>query len=249
MKKYFFIIIFFTLNTISASESIKISVGEWAPYISKSLPDYGVASKIVSEAFLLEGIKVNYVFLPWKRAFIMAKDNDVDASLLWVITDEREEQFLFSDIVITGKAVFFHQKNFPFDWTDIRDLAKYKFGGLLSASYPWVEECKSLGIELDMVLAWNEEQNFTRLLYERIDLFSLDLLVGSYLLLNEFSLEERNKVTYHKKVIEEWNYRLIFSRYINSDRNAELITKFNSGLSQLISSGRYDEILSIYLIK
>lgn len=251
MPKSFIVIIilFFTFNVGAASESISISVGEYPPYISESLPYYGIAAQIVSEAFAKEGIEVHYVFVPWNRALRMTENNDTDASLLWVITEEREKIYLFSDIVITGKAVFFYQKNFAFDWTDYYDLEGLRFGGLSSASYPWLDECRSLGINLSIDLVQSDKQNFGKLLLGRIDLFSLDLLVGSYLLLHEFTSEERNNTTYHKKVIEEWDYRLLFSRHINTNRNIELISKFNSGIAELIDSGRYDEIINNYLFE
>ncbi len=91
MKKLFigfFIIISFVFNqNVIAEETIRIANGEWMPYHSKSLPHYGAGSRIVTEAFALEGVKVKWGFMPWKRGYIQAKkgyqwDAQLDGSKL-----------------------------------------------------------------------------------------------------------------------------------------------------------------------
>lgn len=61
--------------TSHAQETIRITNGEWEPFLSQHSPHYGINSHIVSEAFRLEGIQVKWGFFPWKRAFIEARDN------------------------------------------------------------------------------------------------------------------------------------------------------------------------------
>lgn len=90
--KQMLIVLFFlsiSLN-VYAQESIRLTNGEWPPYLSKDLKHYGVASRIVTEAFDLEGIKVEYGFFPWERALELAKHGDWDGSLVWFHTPKRE---------------------------------------------------------------------------------------------------------------------------------------------------------------
>ncbi len=48
------------------SKTIRLTNG-WQPYLSKDVPHHGFASHIVTEAFALVGVEVEYGFFPWKR--------------------------------------------------------------------------------------------------------------------------------------------------------------------------------------
>ncbi|MBF0233705.1 MAG: hypothetical protein HQK65_11810 [Desulfamplus sp.] len=65
-----------------AKEIIRLTNGEWPPYLHKELKYYGVASRIVTEAFALEGITVEYDFFPWGRAYEYAKSGEWNGSLI-----------------------------------------------------------------------------------------------------------------------------------------------------------------------
>ena len=56
-------------SSASAAETIRITNGEWPPFTSERLPDKGPLSRIVAEAFALEGISVEYGYFPWRRAY------------------------------------------------------------------------------------------------------------------------------------------------------------------------------------
>lgn len=54
-------------------ETITLTNGEWAPYLSESFKYGGFLSRVCSEAFALEGVDVEYEYLPWKRAYESAR--------------------------------------------------------------------------------------------------------------------------------------------------------------------------------
>ncbi|MEE9297196.1 MAG: amino acid ABC transporter substrate-binding protein, partial [Phycisphaerae bacterium] len=60
------------------SKTIRLTNGEWQPYLSKDSPHHGFASHIVTEAFALVGVEVEYGFFPWKRSFKLAKEGTWD---------------------------------------------------------------------------------------------------------------------------------------------------------------------------
>lgn len=227
-------------------EKISITVGEWSPYISENLENYGLATQIVSEASKLAGIEIEYVFLPWNRAYHSAKEGDNEATLLWVKTPEREKYFYFSDTIVSGTAVFFHLKNFPFKWKKLDDLADLRIGGLLSASYPWFEKAVKDGIDLKIELVTDDRLNFVKLLNNRIDIFSLDIYRAGSILKTSFTNDEITSITYNKKPIEEWKYCLLFSKKY---KNSEYLTRlFNRGLRKLKKNNRYEEIINKFKI-
>ncbi len=77
MKKYLFVKIFmlFSLSVPSAfaGEEIRLTTGEFPPFISENLKYYGPAPHIVTKAFASEGVSVKFRVFPWKRAYITAK--------------------------------------------------------------------------------------------------------------------------------------------------------------------------------
>jgi len=236
-----FVAIIYPLIGVS-EEPVRITIGEWTPYLSKELKHYGVAAHIVTEAFAKEGIEVQYKFLPWKRAEQYVISGEQEGSILWVRTEERAKVFLFTEVMLAGDAVFFHLKSFPFDWQTYQDLAKLRIGGLVSATYPWVEKAKEQGIHLKIYPVINEKQNFAKLLKQRIHVYGMDRLVGYNILQTHFSSEEAQKVTHHPRPVETWPYRLIFSKQV--ERSPRLVEAFNKGIQYLKKQKRIQKYLT-----
>ena len=126
-----------SLNFSIAEETIQISTGEWTPYISEQLKHSGVVAHIVSEAFALEGIKVKYHFMPWKRAMMEAKVGTYAASIIWSRSEKRQQDFLYSEPVMPKKVVYFHLKSYDFKWSNLDDLKglKVRASGRMTAKF------------------------------------------------------------------------------------------------------------------
>ena len=58
-------------SALSKEQVIRLANGEWPPYTSKDLPNYGLGSQIVSEAFAEVGIKVEYGFFPMEALLLV----------------------------------------------------------------------------------------------------------------------------------------------------------------------------------
>jgi len=228
---------FLTPLTALPNESITITNGEWPPYLSKQLKHHGFVSHIVSDAFKLKSIDVNYTFRPWKRAFEESKSGRVNGSVVWSATDERKDDFLFSDPVIIGKSVLFHLKDKQIDWKKFSDLKKYKIGGTLGYEYRFEHE---KGISIERVAS--DELNFRKLLWKRIELFPSDKDAGYIILNKHFSSEEISKITYHPLPYDQTSYSLILSK--KHPDSVRLLSIFNEGLQELRASGRYNQIVS-----
>ncbi|WP_163831367.1 type 2 periplasmic-binding domain-containing protein [Spartinivicinus ruber] len=77
-----------TYLNAKALQQVKIANGEWQPYTSNKMKNYGVVTHIVTEAFKVEGINVTYDWLPWKRAYQSVVDGKLDASPGWIQTEQ-----------------------------------------------------------------------------------------------------------------------------------------------------------------
>lgn len=221
---------------------VRVALGEWPPYASQNLRQYGVAAHLLREALATQGLQTQFNFYPWQRVYENIKEGHDEVSPLWVWTEQRAQDVYFTEVLLEGTAVFFHLKDDPFDWHDYPDLQGLRVGGLLSASYPWVETARQQGVTLQMEWVVNERQNFEKLLKgKRIRLFSLDKLVGYDLLHSHFSAADLARVTHHPKAVETWAYRLIVSK--RSPRAQQLVAALNKGLRQLKRSGKLAQYL------
>ncbi|MBF0225832.1 MAG: transporter substrate-binding domain-containing protein [Desulfobacterales bacterium] len=241
-KLIFTIFIIISISKIAYNEEIvRITNGEWPPYLSEKLKHYGVASHIVTEAFALEGVKVQYGFFPWSRAFDLAEKGEWDGSAIWTWSKEREKEFYISDPVVESGYVFFHLKNLPFDWNNIEDLKGYKIGGTLEYNYgePF-ENAEKKGI-INVIRIPKDELNFAKLLGKRIDIFPMTLDVGYTILHENYTPEVVSTVTNHLKPLRVDPLHLLLSKKI--PKNKELIILFNNGLKKLREIGKLDEYL------
>lgn len=220
---------------------IRVTNGEWPPYLSETLPHYGLASRIISEAFALKGITVEYGFFPWARSLMLAQNGEWDGSAVWFKNAEREKDFYFTDPVIKSDYVFFHLKSYAFDWKEIKDLAGKNIGATIDYDYgdAFTQAEKAGTIAVERVPS--DEQNFKKLLAGRIDIFPLDVNVGLAMLRQNFTPEEAAQITYHPLPVRSDFLYLLLSKKVA--RNEEMAAVFNAGLQELTASGKLQQFI------
>ncbi|WP_163831002.1 substrate-binding periplasmic protein [Spartinivicinus ruber] len=231
---------------VFSKDVIRIASGEWPPFLSQHYNEYGAGSHIVKEAFALEGIKVVYIFYPWKRSMETAKDGKVDATLLWSKNKERAKYFLFSDPVLTLRHVFFHRKDFQFDWKTIENLKQYKIG--VTRGYFYGEQIQN-AIEnklIDTEIGNTDIINLKKLIAKRIQLFIIEPEVGYELLVKNFSASDQKLLTNHHRAIQERQWYLLVSN--KSPQAEKWLEKFNKGLAKLKKQGTIDKIMDDVLM-
>lgn len=228
--------------TVQARDKIRITNGEWPPYLSENLPHYGIASRIITEAFSSEEIDVEYGFFPWARSLKFAEVGEWDGSAVWLSTAEREKLFYLSDDVFKSTWVFFHKKDLNFDWKNYTDLKPYVIGGTLEYKYSeeFVQAEKDGLIVVNRVP--NDEQNFKLLVADRVQLFPNDLIVGYNMLKNKFQKEENQLITHHNRPLRVDPMHLLLNRV--NPKNKIMMEKFNRGLAKLKQSGQLEKYLS-----
>ncbi len=237
------VIVFFFLTLsmgVRAEETIRLTTGEYPPYVSETLQHNGYVSDIITKAFALEGITTEIRFYPWKRAYATAQKEKWDGTILWVKSPEREQAFYLSDPVAEGRVVFFYLKNYPFDWKTIDDLTQTKIGGTLGYVYgDDFENAEKIGkIKTDRTAT--DAQNFKKLLARRFNIFPISQDVGYYLLYRDFTPEQIDLFTHHPKTLKISLYHLLLPK--KHSRSEFLLHTFNKGLRRLKESGQYDQI-------
>lgn len=240
MVKLFFVLTLMLAAPLARGDDITLTNGEWRPYLSETLPHQGVLSRIVTEAFALEGVTVHYVFRPWPRAYAEALQGKAQGSIVWSKGkpgSSRNRDFLFSDVVYEEVSVFFHRKDVAFNWSRFDDLLKYRVGGVAGYEYPFENVP---GMRIDR--ANNDELCMRKLLAGRFDIFPSSLGVGLSVLRERFSRAEAAQITWHPGEYNKTRYHLILSR--DFKRAPYYAALFNKGLKRLKDSGRYAEYLA-----
>jgi len=226
----------------SAEETIRLASGEWPPYQSEELKYAGVASRIVTEAFALEGIKVEFGYFPWKRSYKLAETGQWDGTFLWFDTPERREIFYISDPVMDIQYVFFHLKSYSFDWNTIDDLKGIEIGA--TAEYDMGKEFQSAekAGEIKVQRVPTDEQNFKKLLLGRIQIFPCDSEAGYAMIQKNLTPDQIELFTHHPKPVKADPHNLLLSKKV--ERNKRMIELFNKGLKQLKESGKFDQYIA-----
>lgn len=167
-----------SLRAEEALTDITLANGEWPPFQSEMLPDYGTISKIVSEAFALEGVKVHYRFFPWLRAINDARAGQVDGTLIFSANEQRRRDFLISDPVMFGKMILYFPKARHPEWRSLADLANLRLGVGLGSEYcDEFHELQRVG-RLKLDVARTEDLSFAKLAIGRIDALIIEQYSG-----------------------------------------------------------------------
>lgn len=223
----------------SAEQQVRVASGEWAPFTGKQLKHGGFCGHVVSSAFQLAGYRTQFSYYPWKRALNLTAQGTELASLCWIKTPERVENFYFSDPVLNQQKVFFHRKDLRLNWSSVADLTKYKLVGIRGHSYGKMLDTAIANDELDVFQVSSEVQALRLILSDRFDLFVIEKTVGETVLASQFDGKDTARITSHPRVVQESDYFLIISKHQPLDKVRQLLTAFNKGLAELKSTGAY----------
>lgn len=244
MIKKIKLLLFTVLFSANLFANVTLTIGEYAPYTSKTNLKGKISEVIVREAFKLENINVIYKYYPWIRAYNLAKAGTSDGTFPWQKIDDRTKDFIYTqEILIQISDVFFHLKSLDFQWENIEDLKKYKIGG--TVAYSHITTLKDAGITVHVVS--KEELNFKKLLIKRIDAYPTSIFVGYDYINKLFDPEKAALFTNHPKQLTNGNHFLLISKKTKNAQN--LADKFDRGLRKLKKSGRYDEIIADFLFR
>ncbi|WDD96936.1 substrate-binding periplasmic protein [Thalassomonas actiniarum] len=223
-----------------AQETIRITTGEYPPYYSQKLTNYGPIPDIVIQAFAHANIKVEFGFFPWSRSLELAKSNHWDASCCWFDTSQWYEYFNYSDVLVSRDKIFFHLKSYPFDWQSYEDLKGIKIGATARHAYGEKFAAANKTGKLLIEDAPTNAMNLKKLFAGRINIFPIERQVGYQLLADLFTPEETQLFTHHPKILFSGRVRLLISK--KNPKSQYFMKKFNQGLKMLKESGEYEQL-------
>ncbi len=222
---------------------LQIATGELAPYATTLRSDNGIALSVVQEAFQMQGVDVQYTFLPWSRALAETKVGKWDGTAYWGKKPVHETDFLISDNVLTEQWVFVHRKELGFDWHALSDLRPYRVAMVRDYTYTPALWAMAQAGELKVENLPDDISALKLLLLGRIDLAPMELNVACDLLRRNFSTEEAAQLTAHPKLMTDtFTTHLMLPR--KRTESSARMQVFNQGLKHLKDSGRHAQLLS-----
>ena len=222
---------------------IRLANGEWPPYTGLHLPGHGCDSQVVTEAFGLENIRVEYEFLPWARGLMLSQNGAVDGAVEWAGTaEQRRTHFVSSEPLSNQQWVFFHRKDTEVSWHRLDDLVGRTIG--LTIGYAYSDLFVSLRQRHPEMFkeAASDLLNFKKLLAGRIDLFPVERAVGLHVIGRDLHARDREVLVFSPQALAEFRPYLLLSRALPA--NEERMRLFDRGLRRLKDNGRYDAIMS-----
>ncbi len=223
------------------AKDFTILSGEWAPYVSESLPGGGPTGQIVTEAMAAVGHTVQFKYVPWKRTEVMTQAGKSIATFPWSTTSEFEKTCYLSSPLAVQKMVFFYlkSKHPGWDYTDLNALKRLKVGGSLGYSY--VQLFEDAGIKASY--APTIEHSLKKLISERIDVAPESQLVGWNTIKEKFS-SDADKIASSETALFKKPLYLMVSK--NHPQGKELFDAFEKGFKMIKDNGRYRQILDKY---
>jgi polar amino acid transport system substrate-binding protein len=168
------------------AEKVKLATGEWIPYTSAALEDYGEFTRLVSIVLNEMGVEPEYLFYPWRRCYDSVVKGRVWAAFPYSFTEERAGEVWYTDVLHYSTTVLFYFQKpgeiKQFTYNDIADLKNYRMGGV--PGYFYEETFREAGLEVDY--ASKEISAMEKLKLGRIDLLPLNDAVGWNLIRNHF---------------------------------------------------------------
>lgn len=222
------------------TRTISIATGEYPPWTGEKLPHHGYVNHIVSEAFASQGVRVKFVYQPWKRVFEESRQGKFDATSYWYDNTERRQFMLFSEPLITNRTVFFQRRDEkPIHWKNLSDLASYRMSATLGFTYS-DDFYRAINHKvINPVMLPSDVQNLKLLMAKRVDVFATDEMSGFYMAA-QLSIDPRKLRVIEPALSKPEGYLL--ANKTNPDSEV-IIRTFNLGLRAIKANGKYREIL------
>lgn len=228
---------FFVLTFSIFSQGImKLATDCYEPFYGPELKNNGVITELALEALKSEGIDLNIEFVPWQRAYVMAKEGKYHGLLGALYTDERSRHFLYSKKIFDISIGLFAKRRKGISYDKLDELKKYKIG--IVRGYNYSEEFDQADY-LNKIESSTSEKSLNLFINDRIDILAGPKKVIECYLDKNFP-EEKDEIVY----IGELDVRPLYILVSKKVEEGEyFINKLDVGFENIKNSGIYDKIM------
>jgi polar amino acid transport system substrate-binding protein len=232
-----------TSEPTDTSDEILLVTGEFPPHSGETLEGGGYATEIVRAVFAEMGYPVRIEFYPWARAEAMVENGEAWGTFPYLVNEERQAKFFFSDPFIYYRELFFFygDKMKNVEYEEFSDLQPYRIGG--ATGYWYIPVFEEAGLTVD--IAPDDLENLNKLKAGRVDLYPLNEAVGWWLIQNNFPDDVGSFGTLEKPSYLGDGRIMVGRSYPGGEA---LLQEFNAALAKIQANGTYAEIYEKYNI-
>nr|WP_018152238.1 transporter substrate-binding domain-containing protein [Leeia oryzae] len=108
IKRLGLLILFLVASSFASAAKISLVTGDYVPLTGPSLKNQGPITELVTAIFTAAGYDVGPVtMLPWARGQLLTKQARYHATFPYSKNAEREQDFLYSDVILHSDIFFF----------------------------------------------------------------------------------------------------------------------------------------------
>ncbi|MEH6590068.1 MAG: transporter substrate-binding domain-containing protein [Halioglobus sp.] len=220
-----------------AEKPIRLMANISPPYVDQNLPNQGLALELVENAFSRTDYSPEFTIERWSRAMEGVRVGLYDALATAWRTEERDQDFLFSEPYLDSRLVILKLRASPGYYRSLESLAGRRLG--VRADYAYGIDFSAIS-GLRLVEENHMIQNLLNLLNGKVDFVIGDLRTIN-LQLTEFLADKKTK-------FEVVNIDLpTRARHVAAGRSVQgheqLIAEFNRALAKTRKDGSYDAII------
>ena len=216
------------------AETIALATGEWIPYTSSGMEQFGEFTEQVTIVLAEMGMQPEYRFYPWPRCFDSVLKGRVWAAFPYSHTEERAKKVLFSTPLSCSKTVFFYygkdSDKEPYRFDRLEDLRDYIVGGV--AGYFYEELFQKAGLDVDY--ASDEISGLEKLKRGRVDLMPVNEKVGRHLIQTHFPDDIDRFHTLSRPMSLDSLHLIVSKSYPDAEK---ILLRFNATLQQCREKG------------
>ena len=234
-----FIFLFSFIGSVVAEPTLLVVGDPLAPFeYEKDGEPAGLDVDIATHIFNQLGIAFEIRLVPWKRAWQMIEDGAADA----VFSTSRKparEPFLYypKEDMWVSEYTFFVKKGKKVDPYLGYDSAKGKTIGVIKG-YSYHDSFWAANLKLEEVISL--ENNFKKLLVDRVDMVVTDKIVGQFTL-KQMGLQ--NQVEFYEEPVFAKGYPMPFARNSKYPNIEKVAKDFEQKLIEMKANGEYAKIV------
>jgi len=215
-----------------------VTGGDYPPFTDSAMPEGGLAIPLIKAVFNNQKYAVSIAWKPWKRGYLEAKSGRYAGTFPYRSTEERKEDFLFSDPVFHLKEVIISRKPENFHPEDYQELAHKIL--CLPIGYAPGNAMQALmdNAKIDVFRPKNMEGCFRAI--SRFQ--NLIIKTHKYLAYHQIKEKELNPADFDITFMRDSSYTLHFIVSRQHPNSQALIESFNKGLVNIKKSGEFQKI-------
>jgi len=219
------------------SKNLSVTASPWSPFVSRDLPDSGLAVSIAMTALQRAGYEPSFALQQWPNDLEETRLGryDVIASL-W-FTEERNRELVFSRPIFENRVKLMVRADSDILISDLEALKGYRVG--VVEDYAYTQGAYG-GLAVDFVKTGSVEENLQLLLSGEIDIAVVDETVALYVLNNKIPGGIK-QIRFVDITVSTRALRIAVSRK-RSDAE-QIVTGFDAALQSMKDDGTYLDIL------